>query len=199
MPQSLKHPDELLQENEKLHKENERLKALLHSQKDSNSLRWADSDKATPCKQEDAYRLFIENAPDGIVVVNEQGLYIEANAATEGITFGYKHIPGYPEFFVEDTGKGSTFFFSIPYSAIAKAAQTKKADIAKADNPDNLLILIAEDDELCEDYPEIALVLMDVRMPLMNGLEANEIIKKQRLELPASKQKLLDTMNMLLI
>jgi PAS domain-containing protein len=72
MQPSLKHPDELFQENE-------RLKALLHSQKESKSLGWADSSKAVPCAHEEAYRLFVEKAPDGIVVVNEQGLYIEAN------------------------------------------------------------------------------------------------------------------------
>ncbi len=76
----------------------------------------------------------------------------------------------------------------------------------------NRLILIAEDDEsnaqlmqvvmqkdgfstlhayngaeavdLCSKYPEISIVLMDIKMPVMNGMEATAAIKKIRPELP---------------
>jgi len=33
--------------------------------------------------------------------------------------------------------------------------------------------------DLCKKYPEILLVLMDIKMPEMNGLEATRLLKKQ--------------------
>jgi CheY-like chemotaxis protein len=35
-----------------------------------------------------------------------------------------------------------------------------------------------------KDFPEIMLVLMDIRMPIMDGVEATKIIKKMRADLP---------------
>ena len=38
--------------------------------------------------------------------------------------------------------------------------------------------------ELAQKHPEIDLVLMDIKMPIMNGTEAMKAIKKQRPNLP---------------
>ncbi len=114
-------------------------------------------------------------------------------------------------------GKGSTFYFTIPYVPAKKedrsveiAVKLKKRDLS------DTVILIAEDDdnnylyleellldqkvkiirakngqeaiELCKTHPEIELVLMDIKMPLLDGLEATKQIHKFRKDLPIIAQ-----------
>ncbi len=42
--------------------------------------------------------------------------------------------------------------------------------------------------EICSDNPDIDLILMDIKMPDMNGYEATKLIKKYRPELPIIAQ-----------
>ena len=42
--------------------------------------------------------------------------------------------------------------------------------------------------EVVQQHPEINLVLMDLKMPIMNGFEATKLIKHQRPELPVIAQ-----------
>ena len=109
-------------------------------------------------------------------------------------------------------GAGSNFSFTLPYYPVSTP---KTADPAALTNP-ALSILIAEDDamsalllkrnlkgenltilsaengweavELLQHHPEIKLVLMDLKMPIMNGYEASRLIKKQRPDLPVIAQ-----------
>ncbi len=110
-------------------------------------------------------------------------------------------------------GVGSTFFFTLPLvtgkPALNPDIETESPQNRPAGKP---VILIAEDDEanaalmnvvmqkagfstllaingqeavdFCRQYPEISLVIMDIKMPVMNGLEATAHIKSFRPNLP---------------
>jgi len=113
-------------------------------------------------------------------------------------------------------GTGSTFFFTVPYEPADKfpevpANKPKATDLQTI----NKTILIVDDLQnnaeligellrdkievmyasngsdavnLCLDNKAIGLVLMDMKMPGMNGFEAMKLIKKHRFELPVIVQ-----------
>ena len=116
-----------------------------------------------------------------------------------------------------ELGKGSTFYFSFPYRSpeVAHAAEPQPGTGSGIKlKPVN--ILIAEDDYICKEFlkeileeekanlffasdgqeavdlvktkPEIQIVLMDLKMPIMNGFEATESIKKIKPDLPVIAQ-----------
>lgn len=99
-------------------------------------------------------------------------------------------------------GKGSTFYFTLPYLPIKKEISMTKT---------NFTVLIAEDDDInfyllntwindfCtiihakdgiqaikkfQAHPEINLIIMDIRMPYMNGIDATKEIRKSNPTIP---------------
>jgi PAS domain S-box-containing protein len=116
-----------------------------------------------------------------------------------------------------EEGSGSTFSFSLPMNISDKKNHINSpAEPAIEFNTKGNLILIVEDDEInisflneifkksgynlmfvktgeeavnaCIDHMEISLVLMDIKLPVLNGYEASTQIKKMRPDLPIIAQ-----------
>jgi len=117
-----------------------------------------------------------------------------------------------------ESSVGSVFYFTIPVLPDKEKKDSKEGVKVKimAKNFPGKTILIAEDEEsnfdfmkilltrmkirvlwakngreavnLCETDPSIDLVLMDIKMPLLNGYEATKLIKLKRPDLPVIAQ-----------
>ncbi len=109
--------------------------------------------------------------------------------------------------------KGATFYFTIPYTPVHEIDKTNSPNIQNLNYP---TVLVAENDEsnfllieellsdmnlklihakdgkeaveICHTNSKIDLVLMDIKMPIMNGHEAAKILKECKPDLPIVAQ-----------
>lgn len=115
-----------------------------------------------------------------------------------------------------EPGKGSKFFFTIPYEPVFEEVIVRNKKPEKSTNFNNLTLLVAEDDEInylyikeifkgtgteilhavngreavdiCQNNNKIGVVLIDIKMPVMNGYEAIKKIREFRPDLPIIAQ-----------
>jgi PAS domain S-box-containing protein len=177
---------------------------------------------------EDKLQFFVEDTGIGISYENQHRLFGRFQQANEDISRYYGgtglglaiskslvEMLGGVIWFKSEPLKGTTFYFTIPYSAVKQKkleAETFHPQSGAVHQIENIKILVAEDEEinfqfveeifdglpvkiiralngleaveLCRQIQDINIVLMDIKMPLMNGYDALNIIKTFRPELP---------------
>ncbi|HBX49943.1 MAG: hypothetical protein A2275_04250 [Bacteroidetes bacterium RIFOXYA12_FULL_35_11] len=135
------------------------------------------------------------------------GLSISKNLVE--LMHGWMWLESQPE-------KGSEFFFSIPYKPFSSECNNNEKKIPVKQNWQGLTILICEDDisnfmyltellskthadcihaddgskalELLQTNSSIDLILMDIRMPVMNGIETTKKIRESNNKIPIIAQ-----------
>jgi CheY-like chemotaxis protein len=129
------------------------------------------------------------------------------------ISKGFIDILGGKIWVNSEPKKGANFYFNIPYLPEKTLSQSKNIGIAINKS---IIVLVAEDEinnflllqeylermdinvlhaengqqavDICKANSNISLVLMDIKMPVMDGFEAAVLIKKMQPDLPIIAQ-----------
>lgn len=132
------------------------------------------------------------------------------------ISQAYVNMLGGKMWLESEVGTGSTFFFDIPANSVATVKEMRKSITTVNKRTEPIHILIAEDDNVSLLYlkkcleglnadfyyarngqeavdavksiPNLDLVIMDIKMPVMGGFEATRLIKQFRVDLPVIAQ-----------
>ncbi len=164
-------------------------------------------------------KFFIKDSGVGIDLDHQQVIFERFRQGSESLSRNYEGAglglsisKAYVEMlggtiWVESTeGKGSTFFFTLPYNPEALETEETATSLVVKEPIKTIKILIAEDDEIsslyiltivkafshdilcvrngveavdvCRKNPDIDLVLMDTKMAKMDGLEATRQIRE---------------------
>jgi len=116
--------------------------------------------------------------------------------------------------FESKEGKGSTFFINLPIKKIKKGFNVKRIKTVKPKNKTYKILIAEDEEinfmlvnsillkskifnfeiiramngreavSICKNNKDISLILMDIRMPIMNGYQATKIIKKMQPNIP---------------